>query len=93
MRMKKFYIALCVSLWLMFFLAPVQVARAGSEDLKAGKRQKFQDDSVDTMQSQIMRLEEEKKLYQDAMIANSEKTVKLLERILALLEESREEKR
>jgi hypothetical protein len=67
-------------------------AWAGSEELKATKRIKFLDDSVESMQEGVAQHDEEIEEYRKKMLENSEKTVKLLERILVLLHELKEEK-
>ncbi|OGX33733.1 MAG: hypothetical protein A3C36_00510 [Omnitrophica WOR_2 bacterium RIFCSPHIGHO2_02_FULL_52_10] len=86
------YGVICLGLCLMLSPVFAALALAGSEDLKATKREKFQDDSVATMQEQVTRRAEEQEEYQKKMLENSEKTVQLLERILVMLNEFKEEK-
>ena len=92
MPMKSRRAVIYLGLYLMLGPALAVPARAGSEDLKATKREKFQDDSVQTMQEQVTKRAEETQEYQKKMLETSEKTVKLLERILVLLNECKEKK-
>ena len=78
-------------IFLGIFLGSVP-ARAGSQDLEADKRTKFEDDSVESMRDVFMRREEESREYREKILANSEKTIKLLEEIKELLQRLNEKK-
>ena len=93
MLTKPRYGVICLGLFLMLSPVLTVTARAGSEELQASKREKFQDDSAETMEEQVTKRAEEKEEYQKKMLENSEKTVQLLERILVMLNEFKEEKR
>lgn len=65
-------------------------AQAGSKDLVAGKRDKFQDDSVESLRESLERREEEERRYKEKTLSNGEETIGLLKEIRDLLRQLNE---
>ena len=63
-----------------------QTVHAGSKDFNAGKRTIYQDDSTESMRDVYTRRETESKERQQAILSNSEESVRLLREIRDLLQ-------
>ena len=70
---------------LVFSLFGSTDVQAGTKDMVATKREKFKDDSVESMRDVFDRRESEEKEYKKKMLSNSDKTIKLLTEIRDLL--------
>jgi len=68
----------------------ITVVQAASKDMVGGKRDMFQDDSVESMRDVFARRETEDKNYKKKMLANSDKSIKLLMEIRVLLQQLNE---
>ena len=84
--MNKFICAVGMAAFVFSGLcADIRPAFAGSKELTAQKREKYEDNSVESMKDVIVKQEEGKKEYTETMMANSNQTVRLLEEIRDLL--------
>jgi len=61
------------------------VVQAGTRDMVAGKKLKFEDDSVKSMRDVFERRDDKEKYYRETMTTNSNLTVELLADIKDLL--------
>lgn len=68
------------------------VVMGGTKNLVAGKKLKFEDDSVESMRDVLIRREGESKEYREKMLSNSKESIVLLKEIRDLLKQLNEEK-
>ena len=90
MRMKVSYCLTAMVIVLASGLLAGGQVQAGSKDMVAGKRDKFQDDSVESMREVLEQREEKDKEYREKTLANSEETIGLLKEIRDLLRQLNE---
>jgi large-conductance mechanosensitive channel len=84
------YLGIAVVTFMVSF-SNVGTVQAGSKDMVAQKREKFEDDSVESMKDLMAKREEDNQAYKKKMMSNSDKTVMLLEEIRDLLKQLNEE--
>ena len=84
-----FNIIIVITLFSLSYLGIMEV-QAGSKDMVAGKRTKFQDGSVASMRDVLARREAEEEAYRQKMLSNSDQTIALLTQVRDLLEQLNE---
>ncbi len=92
MRNKvSFGVMVIIVSFLLSFMGGAEV-QAGSKDMVAGKRTRYQDDRVASMRDVFAQREAEEDEYREKILSNSDQTIELLTQIRDLLESLNEEK-
>lgn len=77
---------------ILAFIMSVPLVYAGSKDLTASKRSRYEDDGTESMRDVFRRMEQDEKDYRATMLANSEQTVQLLKEVRDLLKKLNDKK-